>query len=89
MTNNKRNRCECGKAMNKFATRCKACTKKRFDELHAKAAAIVATGVCPDCGAPLRRNFSITGWFQCSQFGADGFRADSTKAACGFQTFTE
>jgi hypothetical protein len=31
----------------------------------------------------------LTGWWQCSQYGAEGFRADSTKPSCGWQGFTE
>lgn len=54
----------------------------------AKAVAIVKTGHCPDCGSGLRQNLSLAGWFQCSQFGADGFRKDDSKPACDFQTFT-
>lgn len=50
---------------------------------------IVMTGKCPQCGAALRRNLAITGWWQCSQYGADGFRVDSSKPSCSFQTFTE
>jgi predicted metal-binding protein len=65
------------KAMNERAS--------RFEE----ARKIVATGTCPICGAQLRRNLSLSGWWQCSQFGADGFRADSSKPKCDFQTFTE
>lgn len=55
---------------------------------HAEAQAIVETGKCPTCGGPLRRNLSLTGWWQCQQFGAVGFRKDSTKPSCDFQTFT-
>jgi len=55
----------------------------------AEARRIVGSGKCPDCGAALRRNLALAGWFQCSQVGAVGFRADSTKPACSFQTFTE
>jgi ribosomal protein L37AE/L43A len=51
--------------------------------------AIVATGKCPECGSKLRRNLSMTGWWQCAQFGSDGFRADDAKPACGWQGFTE
>lgn len=36
-----------------------------------------------------RRNSSLAGWWQCAQFGAVGFRADSSKPACSWQTFTE
>jgi hypothetical protein len=50
--------------------------------------AVVATGKCPQCGSPLRRNLAILGWWQCSQYGAVGFRADPDRPACSFQTFT-
>lgn len=56
---------------------------------HAEARAIVASGVCPYCGAGIRRNLALAGWFQCDQFGAVGFRKDANAPACGFQTFTE
>jgi len=54
-----------------------------------EARAIVATGSCPQCGSGLRRNLALTGWWQCEQYGADGFRKDSTRPSCSFQTFTE
>lgn len=63
--------------------------KAAMAKAHAEAIAIVTTGKCPCCGDGLRRNLSIAGWYQCAQFGAPGFRKDSTKPACGFQTFTE
>jgi hypothetical protein len=44
---------------------------------------------CPCCRAKIKRNLSLTGWWQCSQFGAVGFRADATKPSCSWQTFTE
>lgn len=72
---------------NKAAAR-KAALEARAKQM-AENRAIVATGKCPDCGAPLRHNSAIRGWWQCSQYGAEGFRADSTKPACPFQTFTE
>ena len=51
--------------------------------------AIVATGQCPQCGRKIRRNLALTGWFQCSQFGAVGFRADASAPSCNWQTFTQ
>lgn len=42
---------------------------------------------CPQCGAKLRRNLSLTGWWQCGQYGSDGFRADNSKPQCSFQGF--
>ena len=58
-------------------------------EAHAAIQAIVTTGKCPDCGRPLRRNNSMTGWWQCSQLGAVGFRADPNQPSCNWQGFTE
>lgn len=63
--------------------------KARMAAQYAEAEAVVATGKCPVCGRPLRRNLSLTGWWQCSQLGAVGFRADASKPSCDFQTFTE
>ena len=63
--------------------------KARMEQLHAQARAIVATGACPQCRSKLRRNLSLSGWWQCEQFGAEQFRARPTQPACNFQTFTE
>lgn len=60
----------------------RAKTKARNEELREA----IANG-CPCCGAKMKRNLSLTGWWQCSQFGADGFRADNSKPACNFQGF--
>lgn len=84
-----RPRCACGQARNKYANECSACSKRRQAARVAEARRIVATGQCPQCGAALRHNLSLSGWWQCSQYGAEGFRADSSKPACSFQTFTE
>jgi hypothetical protein len=54
----------------------------------AKAIEIVKTGKCPDCGAGLRQNLSLQGWWQCDQYGSEGFRKDDSKPSCSFQTFT-
>lgn len=62
---------------------------QRMAKLRAIVVAIVEIGKCPQCGRPLRRNLSLSGWWQCSQFGAEGFRADSTLPACDWQGFTE
>ena len=45
-------------------------------------------GQCPMCGRGVRRNWSITGWIQCEQFGAVGFRADGSMPSCSWQGFT-
>ena len=51
--------------------------------------AIVARGTCPYCGSGLRRNNSLTGWWQCEQLGSAQFRARPEERPCSFQTFTE
>lgn len=56
---------------------------------HMEAQAALASGKCPTCGAGVRRNLSLTGWVQCDQFGAEGFRKDSSKPSCSWQGFTE
>ena len=55
----------------------------------AETLAVVTAGKCPCCGATVRRNLALTGWWQCAQYGADGFRKDSSKPACSWQGFTE
>lgn len=67
----------------------KAAEKARREKAQAEARAVVATGKCPLCAAPLRRNLALTGGWQCSQYGAEGFRRDNSKPSCSFQTFTE
>lgn len=62
---------------------------QRLAKLKAIAREIVAIGKCPECGRPLRRNLALAGWWQCSQFGAEQFRADATLPPCDWQTFTE
>ena len=62
--------------------------REKMDQLHRKAVAIVATGKCPECGRKIVRNMSLSGWWQCSQFGAIGFRADAEQPSCPWQTFT-
>jgi len=59
----------------KYLERCEV--KRRHDESVAEANRIVATGKCPRCGSPLKRNNSLAGWWQCSAVGA-----------CLFQCFT-
>ena len=48
--------------------------------------AIVATGKCPRCGRNIRPNSAIRGWYQCEQYGAEGFRKDSSQPSCDWQT---
>ncbi len=67
----------------------RAAALARISAARAATAAIVATGCCPHCGRALRRNLAIAGWWQCSQFGAVGFRSDSSLPSCDWQGFTE
>lgn len=61
----------------------------RIAQAHAETQAVVDSGRCPLCGSGLRRNLSLTGWWQCAQFGAVGFRLDASKPSCEWQGFTE
>ena len=61
----------------------------RIAAAQAETRAVVATGKCPRCACELRRNLSLTGWWQCGQLGAEGFRKDSSKPSCSWQGFTE
>jgi ribosomal protein L37AE/L43A len=60
-----------------------------LDAHRAEVREIVATGICPKCGRKLRSNLSLAGWWQCSQFGAIGFRADAGQPSCDWQGFTD
>lgn len=62
--------------------------KARIEAVHEEARRQVATGKCPH-GHGLRRNLSLTGWWQCEQFGAPSFRARPDEPACDWQAFTE
>lgn len=66
----------------------KAAIKAKHEARITEARAIVATGKCPTCGAGLRSNLALTGWWQCKQLGAVGFREIADKPSCNFQTFT-
>ena len=72
----------------------RAARKRQAEELarlRTEAARIVARGVCPKCGTPLRRNLALAGWWQCDAYGAPEYRQPEHRAlpACSFQTFTE
>lgn len=84
-----KNRCACGKIMARWRSECKACAEIKHQRYVAEAVAIVATRKCPNCGGGLKRNNSMTGWWQCEQYGAVVFRKDQSKPACSFQIFTE
>jgi len=64
-------------------------SNRRIEAAHAATIAAVVVNRCPVCGRTLRRNYSIEGWWQCSQFGADGWRADPTQPPCDWQGFTK
>lgn len=67
----------------------RAAANLRMALVRREARSIVLSDRCPLCHKWLRRNFALPGWWQCSQFGADGFRADSSLPSCEFQCFTE
>ena len=64
-------------------------SQERIKAAQTETQKIVSLGVCPTCGAGLRRNLSIAGWWQCEQLGAEGFRKDASKPSCSWQGFTE
>ena len=78
----------CGRKATKYSALCRQCSAERVERAKAEARAIVRGGSCPTCAQPLRRNLALAGWWQCSGFGAEGFRAAGS-APCNFQTFTE
>lgn len=61
----------------------------RLATIRSEAVAVVVSGVCPDCGAGLHRNSSLSGWYQCNRSGSGSFRLDNTGTHCSFQCFTE
>ena len=63
--------------------------RARIEAQHEEARKVVAANCCPDCGSKIRRNLSLTGWYQCEQLGAPGFRARDTDPSCAWQGFTE
>lgn len=62
--------------------------KDRIMAAQIETQAIVDRGTCPLCGCGLRRNLSLTGWWQCDQFGDSSFRKDQSAPRCGWQGFT-
>lgn len=69
-------------------TASRAAAAARIEAAHAETLLVVKSGVCPICGAGLYRNLSISGWWQCRQLGAVGFREDASKPSCSWQGFT-
>lgn len=66
----------------------RAASVERIRAAQAETQRIVDSRVCPKCGCDLRLNTSITGWWQCEQYGAPGFRARATVPPCNWQGFT-
>ena len=62
---------------------------QRIEQAKAETRAIVSRGQCPSCGAALRRNLSLSGWWQCEQLGAPTFRKNPALPSCSWQGFTE
>lgn len=85
----KKSRCSCGRVKSKYVPFCKKCSTERRNKAHAETQAVVTSGICPQCGSKIRRNLSLTGWYQCEQFGAETHRKDPNKPSCSWQGFTE
>jgi hypothetical protein len=81
--------CACGNRKSRYANKCRKCESAARTARIAEAMRIVQSGKCPSCGNKLRHNLALAGWWQCSQLGAVGFRADSSRPSCNFQVFTE
>lgn len=64
-------------------------SEARMEAAREETRQIVAAGKCPQCGRKVKRNLALTGWYQCEQFGAPGFRADATQPSCNWQGFTQ
>jgi len=82
-------RCECGRVKSQYANICNKCGAEKVAARNAEYRTILATGTCPKCGSALRRNLSISGWYQCEQYGSVGFRARDNDAQCSFQMVIE
>ena len=59
-------------------------------EVCKRCAARAVAGLRDEAGQPIidLLTEALTGWYQCSQFGADTHRADPSQPACDFQTST-
>ena len=64
-------------------------SRVRIAAQRAETRRVVLSGKCPLCGSGLRRNLSLTGWWQCDQLGAPGFRKRADLPSCDWQGFTE
>lgn len=68
----------------RLAAECEA----RIQVAHEVARNALMKNCCPTCGKGTVRNLALTGWVQCEQYGAQGFRKDSSAPACSWQGFT-
>lgn len=80
-------KCKCGSRKSQHSNSCRKCYEKRQADIKTANRAIFETGSCPDCGSGLVKNLALTGWVQCEQAGADGFRKNDNKPPCSFQIF--
>jgi len=78
-------KCSCGRRKSQHVPYCCKCTAERTERRNAECRAILATGKCPECGSALKRNLSLSGWWQCEQYGTTGFRARDNDPQCSFQ----
>jgi hypothetical protein len=63
--------------------------KVRISKHNEETQAVVDSGKCPQCGSKVKPNYSITGWWQCEQYGSTGFRARDNDPQCSWQGFTQ
>lgn len=63
-------------------------SQARIEVAQAETRAIVKKERCFECGSGIKRNLALPGWYQCEQYGAEGFRKDPTKPQCSWQGFT-
>lgn len=78
---------DCGKRCAAHRNRCNRCYNKYMEALKQETTQIVASGKCPHCGSKLKRNLSLSGWWQCEQYGSEQFRARPQDPACSWQGF--
>lgn len=66
----------------------RAASAARIAAAQAETRRVVESGKCPTCGSGLKRNLSISGWWQCEQLGAETHRARPQEPSCSWQGFT-
>lgn len=64
-----------------------AVKQERIEAEKNRVRAALVSNTCPLCGSQVKRNLALTGWVQCSQFGAEQFRADPKHPPCSWQGF--